>query len=512
MKRRTLPVFAVSDAAPGLRTVHALASLFLGEDISLGAGVEIGAGITRYRAGQVTIYLHERTSALWIADDALWQASDLDGAQADTHGAAPPSAPSPRLDNLVNAVQRTGDRARLRVEPAWRDGTRLVIWERTHWTRSERWLDRSNGYTVHLDAADHDLDGVPLTGPGVVLTTRAAADGRPLAFHAALPALTGRRYEYPVADRTEADRAVRERFAEFDDLRLEIRFTYRIAWTTAGRCLCPHWSYSGSGRLAGRDVPLPDVHVPAVEIGAAIHAEGRRGALEAAVRWDGNVTSPRLFVSWLGERAGRLGLSRPTVDRLVPLMVRQGWQCIDAGEDRACEAHWNRLAASGIREADLVAYIGHAAEYGLKLMPPDAAWLDAADCRFGGRLKWVVVDGCGPLQDHVAGGNTSAFDHWARAFDGVRSLLGFASAQEQNDRQLPLAIEYALGGEPIARAWFQAVCERQGSRTNRGAPAWVAGLFAVEHSTTTIDDRLTDLELPSIAAPERLAGVWVPLG
>lgn len=495
--RTTLPVFALStDPACGEAISALAASVF---DRSAAVGVDPDTG------------------GIFIADDALWRVPAITPATLDALPTAVPTARSDGLAAMVRAVEQQKSGIRMRADPAWSDGARLVVWDRANWTRTPAVLDRTDGYSVSLDAPDHELDAVPLTGSGAVVTTRTGRRGEALGFHAAVPRLSGARVELPIVDRATADARVREGLRGFDHVDLNATLTYRVVETPDGACLCPHWAYEVVARDGDRDLPLAGRCLPAVEIELRPQSSRAASPLEVSddhrVDWGPADGRPRFLLSWLGEETGRITLSRAVRDAAIASLTHAGWTCRDFGERAAVEAHWNRLAGDAIRQADLAGYIGHAAVGGLKFSPPDTAWLDANVCRFGDRLKWIVIDGCGPLQDAVAASGLSAFDLWARSFQGLRAMLGFATTQEQNARQLPRAIEYSLAGRPLARAWFQAVCECQGTRTNHGTPAWVAGLFCVDGHDTTIDDRLTDVQrLQPMHEPGQLAGVWVPLG
>ena len=495
--RATLPVFALSRDPTGDDAVGSVAASVFDPS--------------------ATTDVDPVTGGLWIADDALWRPPAITSSAIDALPTTTPGSRSDGLAAMVQAVSQQTDGVRIRADAAWSDGARLVVWERAGWTRTHRFLDRTDGYRVSLDAPDHDLDAVTLTGPGAVVTTRTGPRGEPLGFHAAVPRLTGARRELPVVDRAAADAIVREGLRGFDGVRLSASLTYRVVETPDGPWLCPHWAYEIVARHEHGEVALANRSIPAVEIELLAERSDPPATFEPndqhLVDWGPPGTEPRCLLSWLGEDTGRITLSVAVRDSIVASLTQSGWRCRDFGERAAVEAHWNRLAAGAIRQADLAGYVGHAAAYGMKFNLPDAAWLESDVCRFGGRLKWVVIDGCGPLQDEVAASGTSAFDMWARSFQGLRALLGFATTQEQNARQFPRTIEYGLNGRPLARAWFQAACECQGSRTNHGHPAWVAGLFCVDGAATTIDDRLSEVHrLQAMAEPERLAGVWVPLG
>lgn len=496
-RRRTLPAFELAPPRARRAMIHAAARAFL------------PPRRTSARDGPADASLDRATE--WIATDALWRLPALDDRGLASLPAAPPAAP----DDVSLAVRQRCGAVHVRADPAWTDGARLVIWDRRGWTRTPHILDRTDAFALTLDAPRHGLLGIPLTGPGAALSTRVSPDGTPLALHVAVPRLTGAHRDLPAVDRREADRRVMGAIGGFDELRLRASLGYRLAETVDGPWLCPFWTYRIVARLGGRAVRIPAPAVPAVRIDLVPRSSDRAAATatRVPVGWDPPAERPRVLLSWIGERTGGLSTGRCVRDALGRSFERAGWSCRDFGDRDAIEAHWNRLAGTVLRQADFAAYVGHATASGMMFCPPDAAWLEARDCRFGGRLKWVAVDGCGPLQDDAAGSGGSAFDRWARAFCGVRSLLGFATTQEDSAEQFARAVRYALDGQPLARAWFQAACECQGIRANHGRPAWVAGLFAVDGAATTIEDRLCDAgRLPPIEMPDRLAGLWIPIG
>jgi hypothetical protein len=219
-----------------------------------------------------------------------------------------------------------------------------------------------------------------------------------------------------------------------------------------------------------------------------------------------------MLLSWLGERVKGHPSTLLARNRIVTTMAVNGWNCRDCGEEDAAEKDWHRLADLGVNAAELGCYIGHANANSMMFCEPADESLSYDDCQFGGdRLRWVVFDACGPLHDSVAASGGSAFDVWARIFDGLRFMVAFATPQRPNEAQLWRALVYALAGQPLAKAWFQSVCETQGSATNNGRPAWVAGMFAVDGTTTTIEDRLSEKTPAGAKDPAMLAGVWIPM-
>ena len=81
--------------------------------------------------------------------------------------------------------------------------------------------------------------------------------------------------------------------------------------------------------------------------------------------------------------------------------------------------------------ADLVFYSGHASSTGWSLWSKEdhsraVSTNSLYAGHFGGRdLEWLVIDGCGPLQDkHIDGGHGNALNRWDRPSAGCTSCWG----------------------------------------------------------------------------------------
>lgn len=229
-----------------------------------------------------------------------------------------------------------------------------------------------------------------------------------------------------------------------------------------------------------------------------------------AVRWP-NTRAARGFVSWLGFDASGHEYDDEIKDDVLGALAGASWTSNDGGDTCALESNWTTSAREVTNAADLVYYVGHADA--TRLQVAKDAWLSAADMRLGEpRLKWLVVDACGPLQDDPGDPNgASVFKTWRPAFHGLRAMVGFASKQEQLREQGPRAMAYALEGTPLGRAWLRAAREHQPA-TNSWGPTVAAGLFALEGNTSSFHDVLpSDESSLGLLPGQKLFAIWVPL-
>jgi len=514
LAQQTLPVFSLR----GPLDTHRILSDWLQQSLPV-AGLPLTADTARYQFDGGYADVNQRDGALWIAKDVLWTPPALDDAAALTR--LPTTVPVAMAGRSLSefAGHFTGgdyDGITITPESSWTNGTRLVIWRRKGNARQEYVLDRTESLRLVLRAPAHGVDAVPISGGGGRVAGRTGPDGQWLGLSVAVPRIGASVGQFAVVNRGGLDEQMRARFALFDSVLVDAYLTYRVASSAFERFLCPFWNYEVVGRIGTRYMPLGYFPMLAVEFpGITPLAQGppepqppQRTAHEGVV-W-GGAAGAKMLVSWLGESAGKLLTSNAARLGAIKVMQHAGWTCRDEGNEACAEMDWNRLAASGINAADLACYIGHADGGGMQFRPPDAGLLHANVCRFGSQLKWVLCDACGPLQDPVAGAPVSAFYMWQRAFAGCRSLLGFATAQEPNGALVPLTLTYALRGQPLAKAWFQCACETHGSHDT---PTWVAGLFASDGKTTTLDDRLGQFDAPVVSnRPDVLAGLWIPIG
>lgn len=202
------------------------------------------------------------------------------------------------------------------------------------------------------------------------------------------------------------------------------------------------------------------------------------------------------------------------IAQMMGALSRAGWRVRPLGNSDARRKVWVDSSEKGVESADLSVHVGHATESGWQVR--DDAGVNLADVGYtdGGvtatgrrwgfpRLKWIGVFGCGPLQDDLFFPKSaigSAIERWGGIaqpgrgpFQGLRALLGFASATAQTEDEGVLFARYLLDGRPVLRAWFRACIETQASTNFRTPPMgpeiWTAALIGGHGTGLWVDDR-----------------------
>jgi hypothetical protein len=147
------------------------------------------------------------------------------------------------------------------------------------------------------------------------------------------------------------------------------------------------------------------------------------------------------------------------------------------------------------------------------------------------RLRWAVVDGCGPLQDRAIGSKADVFENWADLFNGLRLFMGGASQMtgeaSVGERFVHLAAGIRRVGEPpnsalripLHHAWLRANLERRaglssGTGMGMGQAVWSASLVASAPDDDAANDRLPmagESAPAAMPAPVRLTAVFSPV-
>jgi hypothetical protein len=218
------------------------------------------------------------------------------------------------------------------------------------------------------------------------------------------------------------------------------------------------------------------------------------------------------------------------VQRLLAEAARENWAVRFAWRDHnAWESDWSSDAAAWVNAVDLAYYAGHAYASGWELADPqtgDALFLkqrtvgieDATQrLLWGSKLKWILVSACGPLEDRCAVPSIDNVFNWSGAFDGLRLIVGFASATSGFSDEGARTFQLARRGIPIARAWLRAARETQPSveagETNMPtAPRWAAVLALEGRNGSSLDDHLPDRGRPlvDLTGANTFRAIWTP--
>jgi hypothetical protein len=517
-----LPVFLVGREQPVTSFAEELVRLLFKRELPPAPAADaIGDGIDRYEFDDGGfVHVNRRHESIWMARKSLWGVPSL---TPDAWNEWPKELPgTDTREQLVALFQQFGrsktEDVTVKAEPAWTDGARMVVWDRASGNRTAVPLDRTDAVTltVSVSVPEFRLTDIPIAGPGAGLTRRGGRNDQVLGFSLGLPIIRQVAGAFLAVAREEADEEIRAQF-EHQQILFDATLAYRLVDAGSSQYLVPFWHYEIAVKVDNRLVQVGSRLVRAVRFDFGVERireqpDRLAGGLNNRLDWGNETSKPRFLLSWMGKAAQKLPMSYPASESCLAHATRAGWIPREFADLDAAEADW-KGPQSNVTTADLACYIGHGQSYGFSFCKPTDTWLSSHECAFGERLKWVITDSCGPLHDEACSSGGSTFLNWGNAFKGLRSLLGFATPQVANSKQLPRALEYALlKGTPVAKAWFQAVCELQGTEYST-QPTWVAGLFAVNGARTTIDDCLSPMPTEPVIGsdPAQIAGVWVPV-
>lgn len=205
-------------------------------------------------------------------------------------------------------------------------------------------------------------------------------------------------------------------------------------------------------------------------------------------------------------------------------MRKAGWDVHSFEGTAAREEHWSGKCTDFAEQVDLAHVSSHATPHGWKLSKPDNDMFDVGDptdskVKFGGQFaNWIVISGCGPLQDIAVTPGTGAgraISRWQHAFSGLLGLCGFANTSLPSPN-MGAVFARALSEYSVPRAWLRACRECQSlMRDPHGVGEfgmWAAALVVDDDDTVAFEMSTSDSLKPrERRPPKRLLGMWTPV-
>lgn len=284
------------------------------------------------------------------------------------------------------------------------------------------------------------------------------------------------------------------------------------------RTLWPIWVFTKSDEEGPATVPSvgTQVWVPAIQSDAHplfLAKKGNAGIQQfppAAV-----CPPPAYWATWLDN--GSRGAPTNVVRFAAELDGSMQWnRAFCDGDAQALFADWTTNAGAGIESAELAYYCGEAAGSGWlvsdgRLIAPPAAVPVNPILAGDGRLRWLAVSACGPLQDGCAEGG-GRVQNWIGAFRGLRMLLGYASTVASLADQGRLFAN-AARSETLLHAWFLTAFAHQAAITKgaKHSPVWVAAMYPRDKGGQgPIGDRLFGPVPGRWDKREEFVAIWSP--
>jgi hypothetical protein len=205
--------------------------------------------------------------------------------------------------------------------------------------------------------------------------------------------------------------------------------------------------------------------------------------------------------------------------------MSEKWEIFaNRGNDATLKEDWLAQAATkGVDLTDLAFYAGHANASGWcfnklevcsMVSNSDVGDGDKARALYGQRLKWLAVCACGPLQDDqkLNPKFADAFKRWGNMFDGLRTLLGFAT-QIADRCEIGERFADRLGSHTVIDAWMRAARENQVGGTTASTCAVSSALYAFNQGEEEpLLDRFNGGSLPQMGSksPTIFTAIWTP--
>jgi Family of unknown function (DUF6345) len=493
--------------------VAAAAQIF---DITDGFAIFDSPDRLSLRSGEHVVEQQSASAGIWAANQEAW-----------FNPSARPKLPDRQraVSIALNLGRERGLLPDLEGDFSYREphvaGTHLAVSE--DGKRSERQLDVQIIFPI-------TVAGLSVVGGGGDFTFALGDGGELIGYTGVWREVTGT-FDAPLVSQERADDAYRELFTASKGLDLESVTSY-LAYYSAPtfaeqEFLYPVYVYVATARIGEKRVPLRAITLPATDFGPKLElpppAPRRPASAQPTARpgtekpkrraYAGPMPGPRALAaptkpweagtSWIGMSGGLPG-SQPNAQGFVDEWAADGW-IIDFnwGDAAAWETDWRRNDDLWVDNADFVFYTGHASGDGWVLSKPDDNFLSftevgaspeaPGDLWGSSDLEWVIIAGCGPLQDELlATGGGDVLDRWDGAFDGMHQLLGYAAVTFDNTEEGRRVASYCRSGMTVKDAWFRAAKEIQPSTNGVAAPdgptVWVGTMWAGVGGIDPIDD------------------------
>lgn len=220
-----------------------------------------------------------------------------------------------------------------------------------------------------------------------------------------------------------------------------------------GRCCGACWVVRGVASLLDRAAPAWRAWLL-----RCLDEDGPRGETTPITRDDTTPsvgsTSRRVAVGWSENAGSFLPNARPEV-LLFAATIDAACTYVRGDTTAPPIRLADFVASDGARasafDADLLLLAGHGTGPSLGLALPAQEALNFRTARFGGSLRWVVLDACWTFPPNGEG------YAWRDAFSGIHLLLGHASAAVDSQSRGRIFAELLNEGESVSEAWARAV-------------------------------------------------------
>ena len=527
----TLPVFHLDHQSPN--TDHVTSNLLAVIDL-IPTEIELNGDWRIHRQGDRRFDVNLRTCEVWYADESrLWK-PDFGKDAAKRMSASASNLSLLSLGPFMNDESffrfRSGDvESRIIVGP-WSES----VAERTHQPRGSLTptvdrvtLDRHLPITAEirvppLTGAQHE-GWAPLVGRRVRFGVTVAPMGDVIGFHGAVTTASEAPTWWPAITQERSIADFRERFQHLRLVKLpppSLAYQVFESDEAGNDWLYPIWVYRPTIRNGpgSKTIELPIIAMPAsrfpiaqpyqpapppsaptepVQAAPLIADASTRGAPGARFSTG----------AWWVQLENDVIHADQNARNFAATLPASKWNVLKVDGDRnELRDDWLARSQEGIERTDLAYYAGHAGPFGwhfnkrlspaFSVAPCDVGAMDTRKRFFGrdNKLKWVGICACGPLQDNLGRSMPNLKERWSRAFDGLHTLMGYATIIDARPRTGPLFATH-LQTCTVIDAWLTTARQFQ-----FGTSVRVAVLYGF-----ACGDPKRDPLLDSVGRKERIA-------
>jgi hypothetical protein len=330
---------------------------------------------------------------------------------------------------------------------------------------------------------------VPLVGKRVRCGVTCAVSGEVIGFHGALTSASQPPTWWKAIPQEKSVQAFRERFSHVRLIQHPPPSLAYEVWESDERSyLYPVWVHRASMWVGpgSRTIDLPIMFMPASEFEIAQPydiverspiaptVQTRAEGLPANVSSHDAKNAPRFTTgAWWAQLEKDVIHADRNAAEFAGTLPKSQWDVLKVdGNQNQLREDWLSKSAQGIELTDLAYYAGHAGPFGwhfnkklsptFAVSPSDIGKLDTNERFFGrlGRLKWIALCACGPLQEKLGPGMPDVMKRWCRAFDGLHTLMGYATVIDARPRTGSLFARH-LQTRTVIDAWLTTARQLQ---------------------------------------------------
>ena len=494
--QETFPVFRVTPGNTSESRAHQLMTNVF-PNLSYSASYNDSAFIARALDNSASVELDSLSGGIWIIDETrLWNV-DTRTQSLNTKNA---QATAERLIKQHGLLPNIGKPFSIKFSGLSSTGLSQEVTtnaEKLQFNQTEFQLDVSAHYSVNVNLPTVQQP-IPIVGGGGNFQVILGADNQLIGYHGVWRDVQNSGVEYKVIPKTESDKAFQNSTKDLKIVNYNSTLAYYSApFGTYQNYLFPVYVYESTAQFGNDTVQLRHTLQPATEFGLEEFGGCIEGLKTATTRdpTTGN-RMPRELNSrgdddkiwevgteWLGVPWGLHRTQANAKGFTDGLLSDTGssWKSnFDYGNFLVWKSDFGSNDDIFVDNVDFMFYTGHENQNGWVVSDPGATAASSSskveysivgtrpetpgDLWGNKDLEWLVIAACGPHQDDRIAhglGYGNAFDRWRGAFDGMHTMLAYASNSADTAEEGKRLAKYGKQGKTLIQAWFKTAQEVQ---------------------------------------------------